>query len=83
MDLIITATSSQQGKILDISKVRPGAVICDCSRPLDISAEDAASRPDVLVIESGEIDLPGDVKLNCGQVFLEKVCTHALQKLLY
>lgn len=33
-DLIVTATSSQRGQILDIMKVKPGAVICDCSRPL-------------------------------------------------
>jgi predicted amino acid dehydrogenase len=30
---------------------------------LDLSAEDVAKRPDVLVIESGEIQLPGDVKM--------------------
>lgn len=62
--LIVTATSNQSGSILDIQKVKPGAVICDCSRPLDISAEDAKSRPDVLVIESGEVDLPGHISLN-------------------
>ena len=41
-------------------KVKPGAVITDVARPLDLSAEDVAKRPDVLVIESGEIELPGD-----------------------
>jgi predicted amino acid dehydrogenase len=61
-DLIVTATSNQSGKILDIMQVKPGAVICDCSRPLDIGADEAAKRPDVLVIESGEINLPGDLK---------------------
>ena len=60
-DLIVTATSNRSGRILDITKVKPGAVICDCSRPLDISKEEARSRPDVLIIESGEIDLPGNV----------------------
>jgi predicted amino acid dehydrogenase len=30
---------------------------------LDISAEDVAKRPDVLVIESGEIFLPGNVRM--------------------
>jgi predicted amino acid dehydrogenase len=62
-DLVVTATSNTRGDTLDIMKVKRGAVICDCSRPLDISAEDAAKRPDVLVIESGEIDLPGDVEI--------------------
>ncbi|MEX1100245.1 MAG: hypothetical protein WEB87_07455, partial [Bacteriovoracaceae bacterium] len=37
----------------------------DVSRPFDIQEEDAAKRPDVLVIASGEVELPGDVKLTC------------------
>jgi predicted amino acid dehydrogenase len=32
------------------------------ARPLDLPASDVAKRPDVLVIESGEIDLPTKVK---------------------
>jgi hypothetical protein len=44
-------------------KVKPGCVITDVARPLDLSAEDVAKRPDVLVIESGEIQLPGDVHM--------------------
>ena len=59
MDVIVTATSGQ-AKVLDIMKVKPGAVITDVARPLDLSAEDVAKRPDVLVIRSGEIELPGD-----------------------
>lgn len=50
-------------KVLDIMKVKPGAVITDVARPLDLSAEDVAKRPDVLVIESGEIELPGDPQM--------------------
>ncbi|MBM3382390.1 MAG: hypothetical protein FJY29_08115 [Betaproteobacteria bacterium] len=63
-DLIVTATSNQRGQVLDIMRVKPGAVICDCSRPLDIRPEEARRRPDVLLIESGEIDLPGPVRMN-------------------
>jgi predicted amino acid dehydrogenase len=61
-DLVVTATSNQSGRILDIMRVKPGAVICDCSRPLDIGEDEAAKRPDVLVIESGEIHLPGHLE---------------------
>jgi len=61
--LIITTTSARGQKILEIENVRPGAVICDVSRPLDISEEDALKRPDVMVIESGEVELPGDYKM--------------------
>jgi predicted amino acid dehydrogenase len=64
MDLVVCATSNQAGTVLDIEQVKPGAVICDCSRPLDISAHDAAKRPDVMVIESGEVLLPGDLSIN-------------------
>ncbi|QSP94135.1 dehydrogenase [Marinobacter salinisoli] len=63
MDMIVTATSGAGKRILDIMKVKPGCVITDVARPLDIPAEDVAKRPDVLVIESGEIQLPGRVHM--------------------
>jgi predicted amino acid dehydrogenase len=63
MDLVVTATSGAGKRVLDISAVKPGCVITDVARPLDLSAEDVAKRPDVLVIESGEIELPGDVRM--------------------
>jgi len=62
MDVIVTATSAAGKKVLDIMRVKPGTIITDVARPLDLSAEDVAKRPDVLVIESGEIELPGDPK---------------------
>ena len=63
MDMIVTATSGAGKRVLDIMAVKPGCVITDVARPLDLSAEDVAKRPDVLVIESGEIELPGDVQM--------------------
>jgi predicted amino acid dehydrogenase len=63
MDLIVTATSGAGKRVLDITKVKPGCVITDVARPLDLSPEDVAKRPDVLVVESGEIELPGDVHM--------------------
>ena len=62
-DLIITTTSARGKKILDIEKVKPGCIICDVSRPFDISEEDALKRPDVLVIASGEVQLPGNIHM--------------------
>jgi len=62
MDVIVTATSAAGKKILNIEKVKPGCVITDVARPLDLSREDVAKRPDVLYIESGEILLPGNPK---------------------
>lgn len=64
MDVVITATSNQSGSILDVMKIKPGAVVCDCSRPLDIPKSEALKRPDILIIESGEIELPGNVKID-------------------
>lgn len=63
MDMVVTATSGAGKRILDIMQVKPGCVITDVARPLDIPAEDVAKRPDVLVIETGEIELPGDVRM--------------------
>ncbi len=63
MDMIVTATSAAGKKILDITRVKPGCVITDVARPLDLPPEEVAKRPDVLVIESGEIRLPGEVRI--------------------
>ena len=64
MDVIIAA-SSGAGKILDIMRVKPGCVITDVTRPLIFSRQDVAKRPDVMVIQSGEIFLPGnDVEMH-------------------
>ncbi len=60
-DLIITATSAFGQRIVDISKCKAGAVICDVARPADINEAEAALRPDVLAIESGEVLIPGDI----------------------
>jgi predicted amino acid dehydrogenase len=60
-DLVVTATSAFGQRILDISRCKPGAVICDVARPADIGPEEAALRPDVLIVESGEVIIPGEV----------------------
>ncbi len=60
-DLIVTATSAFGQRVLDVSQCKPGSVILDVALPPDISAEEAAMRPDVLVVESGEVLIPGPV----------------------
>lgn len=62
-DLIVTATSAFGQRIVDVSSCKPGAVICDVARPPDISAAEAALRPDVLVVESGEVRIPGELEV--------------------
>lgn len=60
-DLIITATTAIGQRVVDVTRCKPGAVICDVARPSDIHPAEAALRPDVLVIDSGEVIIPGDI----------------------
>jgi predicted amino acid dehydrogenase len=60
-DLVVTATSAFGQRIVDVSQCKPGAVVCDVARPADINKAEADLRPDVLVIESGEVLIPGDI----------------------
>ena len=60
-DLILTATSSTQ-EIIQPEDLRAGAVICEVSLPHDVSRRVAVERPDVLVIEGGNMRMPGNPK---------------------
>ncbi|PWU20471.1 MAG: dehydrogenase [Bdellovibrio sp.] len=64
-DAVVTATSAFDQKVVEVETLKPGCVVCDCSRPLDFSIQDAMKRPDVLIIESGEVVIPGPIKMNC------------------
>ncbi len=57
-DLVLTATSSVEDVILP-DDLRSGAVVCEVSLPHDVSRRVAAERPDVLVIEGGNLRVPG------------------------
>ncbi len=57
------ACVSKPVSLLDIMKVKPGCVITDVARPLDLPPAEVAKRPDVLVIESGEIRPPGTLEM--------------------
>ena len=66
---IITTTSAFGQRVIDMSTLRPGAVVCDVARPTDVAPEEAALRQDVIVIESGEVLLPPgtvDIGYNIG-----------------
>jgi fatty aldehyde-generating acyl-ACP reductase len=62
-DLVLTATSAVS-EIVEPEDLRPGAVVCEVSLPHDVSRRVAAERPDVLVIEGGNIRVPGEVDFN-------------------
>jgi fatty aldehyde-generating acyl-ACP reductase len=61
-DVIITVTSAADAVILP-EMLKPGAVICDVARPRDVSGRVAKERKDVLVIEGGCVQVPGQMRL--------------------
>ncbi len=58
-DITITATSTPLA-IIDMRILKPGSLICDISRPKNISFEAAALRDDILIIEGGIVKPPGN-----------------------
>jgi predicted amino acid dehydrogenase len=58
--LILTVTSAMHS-VIEPENLRPGSVICDVARPRDVSVRVAAKRDDVLVIDGGMVQLPGNV----------------------
>lgn len=66
-DVVITATS-QVSSFINPEMLKFGAIVCDVSRPPDVSLEVKDARPDVLVIDGGVVALPGlpDLGFNFG-----------------
>lgn len=62
-DIVISATSSGGGIILPHA-LKPGAIVCDVAVPHDVCREVARARPDVLVIEGGVVEAPGNPEFN-------------------
>jgi fatty aldehyde-generating acyl-ACP reductase len=56
--LILTATSSTKD-VIEPEDLRTGAVVCELSLPHDVSRRVADERPDVLVLEGGNMRVPG------------------------
>jgi len=59
-DLVLTVTSAV-GAIIEPRHLKVGAVVCDVSRPRDVSRQVIAQRDDVLVIEGGMVQVPGPI----------------------
>lgn len=62
-DIVISASSSGGG-IIRPGYLKPGVVVCDVALPHDVCREVAELRDDVLVIEGGLVEVPGDVNFN-------------------
>ena len=61
---VIVAVSGAAENLIDPDDLKPGAVVCDVARPRDVSVKVAEKRDDVLVIEGGLVEVPGDVDFN-------------------
>lgn len=58
---LILTVSSAVGAIIQPEDLQPGSVVCDVARPRDVAAAVAAAREDVLVIDGGMVEVPGEV----------------------
>lgn len=61
--IVITVTSAVD-TIIGPEDLAPGTVVCDVSRPRNVSKQVAEQRKDVLVIEGGVVEVPGEVNFN-------------------
>ncbi|MDR1702886.1 MAG: NAD(P)H-binding protein [Sporomusaceae bacterium] len=59
-DIVITVTSAID-TIIEPEDLKTGAIVCDVARPRNVSRQVAQTRKDVLVIEGGIVEVPGDV----------------------
>lgn len=66
-EIVLTVTSAT-APIIEPEHLKPGAVVCDVARPRNVSRQVAEQRDDVLVIEGGVLDVPGqaDFGFNFG-----------------
>lgn len=60
-DVVVTVTGAS-GAIIEPEDIKPGAVVCDVARPRDVSAKVAGARDDVLVIDGGIVEVPGNMR---------------------
>jgi fatty aldehyde-generating acyl-ACP reductase len=63
VQLILTVTSAI-GAVIHPEHLQPGSVVCDVARPRDVAARVASARNDVLVIDGGMVEMPGNVNFN-------------------
>lgn len=72
-DVVATATSSVSNLIRP-DNVKLGAIICDLSRPANVSREIKSRRPDVLVIDGGVVEIWSRPDLGWNFGFEQGLC---------
>lgn len=70
-DVVIAVTSALDS-VIEAEDLKPGAVVCDVARPRSVSRQVAERRQDVLVIEGGIVEVPGDVDFHFSFGFPER-----------
>lgn len=61
---VIVCVSSAIDSLIEPEDLKPGALVCDVSRPRNVSVEVKKRRSDVLIIEGGVVTVPGHVEFN-------------------
>jgi len=61
---VVICVSSSIDVLVEPQDLKPGALVCDVSRPRNVSIEVKKKRNDVLVIEGGVVKVPGNVNFN-------------------
>lgn len=72
-DIVLTVTSATT-VLVEPEDLKPGAVVCDVARPRNVSREVYARRDDVLVLDGGVIQVPGDVDFGLDFGFPPGTC---------
>ena len=69
---LVLAVSGSTDTLIYPDDLKSGAVVCDVARPRDVSKQVVEQRDDVLVIEGGVIEVPGNVNFNFNFGFPDK-----------
>ncbi len=72
-DMVITVTSAVD-TVIEPEDLKPGAVVVDVARPRDVSRRVMEQRDDVLVIEGGLVEVPGDPDFGLNFGYPPKLC---------
>jgi len=62
-DVVVISTTTPN-TLININDLKSGVLVCDVSQPRNVSREAADTRTDVLVIDGGVVEIPGDVNFN-------------------
>ncbi len=72
-DIVLTVSSATD-VLIEPEHLRTGSVVCDVARPRNVSQMVYERRKDVLVIDGGVIEIPGDVDFGFDFGFPPRMC---------